>query len=251
VLAFSDQSGSSPAPFGMPQGIFGTGGADPAVTMPAQGFNSANFWLDVQVTDIAPATASYRLWPSYPVIPPTANSDNLAQTFGTEFTLSRPCTLDNVWYYSPPGVWPPALPTICAIWDVPSQQVVSGTRNDSPSWSGTAGSGWVACPYPGIALPPGDYKVTVFTPGGSDNFYQETEDYWGTGPGASGITSGPLTAPGTANATAPGQTTYHHGAFAYPDTYDSEFGGQNRWVDVEVTPSTAPADPEAFLTFFP
>ena len=46
----------------------------------------------------------------------------------------------------------------------------------------------------------GDYKATVYTPGGSDNFYQETEEYWGTGAGANGIVSGPLTAPNTANA---------------------------------------------------
>ena len=72
----------------------------------------------------------------------------------------------------------------------------------------------------------------------------------------------PLTAPGTSNATAPGQTTFSHGAFAYPDTYDTEFDGQNRWVDVEVTPSSEPPPPSspaaepgsssaAFLTFFP
>ena len=107
-------------------------------------------------------------------------------------------------------------------------------------------------------MPAGDYKVTVFTPGGSDNFYQETEDYWGTGAGANGIVSGALTAPNTSNATAPGQTTYHHGAFAYPDTYDEDFDGQNRWVDIEATPATPTSEPtgsptnsKAFLTFFP
>ena len=252
LLAFSDQTGSSPAPFGMSQGIFGTAGTDPAVNMPAQGSNSANFWMDIQVTDTAPAGASYRLWPNYPTIPPTINYDDLEQTFGTEFTLSAPCGIDKVWFYSPPAVSPSALPTICAIWDVRTQQVVSGTRNDSPSWSGAAGSGWVACPYSGITLPAGDYKVTVYTPGGSTNFYQETENYWGTGGGANGIVSGPLAAPNASSATAPGQITYHHGAFAYPDTYDIEFGGQNRWVDIEVTPSAVTvANPEAFLTFFP
>lgn len=66
LLAFSDQTGSSPAPFGMSQGVFGTAGTDPAVNMPSQGSNSANFWMDVQVTDAAPAGTSYRLWPSYP-----------------------------------------------------------------------------------------------------------------------------------------------------------------------------------------
>jgi hypothetical protein len=125
----------------------------------------------------------------------------------------------------------------------------------------------VASAYSGVTLPAGDYKVTVYTPGGSDNFDQETEDYWGPGAGTNGIVSGPLTAPDTAAATAPGQTTYHHGGFAYPDTYDDDFDGQNRWVDVEVTPASAspssssssssstpaesPAGSQAFLNFFP
>jgi hypothetical protein len=61
----------------------------------------------------------------------------------------------------------------------------------------------------------------------------------GTGAGVNGIVSGPLTAPKTAEATAPGQTTYYHGGFAYPETYDYEFDGQNRWVDVEVTPASS------------
>lgn len=260
LSAFSDLSGTLPAPFSMTQGVFGTTGTDPSVNMPAQGSGSENFWMDLQVADAAPAGSSYRLWPNYPTIPATSNDDNLAQTFGTEFLLSEACTLSTIWFYSPPAVSPPALPTICAIWDVKTQQVVSGTQNSAPSWSGAAGSGWVACEYSGVSLPAGDYKVSVYTPGGSDNFYQETEAYWGTGAGANGITSGPLTAPNTANATAPGQVTYYHGAFAYPDTYDSEFAGQNRWVDIEVTPSTSTglstansstANSKAFLTFFP
>lgn len=263
LSAFSDQPGARPAPFSMPQGLFGAAGADPTADMPVQSFDSANFWMDVQVSDTAPAGAAYRLWPSYPTIPPSSNQDDLEQTFGTEFGLSAPCTLDRIWYYSPPAVSPPALPTRCAIWDVRTQLVVSGTDSTSPAWSGAAGSGWVACPYSGVTLPAGDYKVTVFTPGGSDDFYQETEGYWGSGAGANGIASGPLTAPATGNATAPGQTTFHHGAFAYPDTYDTQFDGQNRWVDVEITPaaeSPPPSSPPpagsstssgAFLTFFP
>ena len=258
LSAFSDQSGTLPAPYGMPQAVFGIAGTDPTVNMPAQGYDSANFWMDLQVTDTAPAGASYRLWPNYPTIPPTTNNDNFGQTFGTEFLLSEPCALNNIWYYSPPSVSPTALPTICAIWDVATRRVVSGTQNNSPSWSGAAGSAWVACSYSGVTLPAGDYKVSVFTPGGSVNFYQETEDYWGTGAGANGIVSGPLTAPSTTRATSPGQTTFYHGAFAYPDTYDDEYNGQNRWVDVEVAPSSSSStstesmiNSQAFLTFFP
>jgi hypothetical protein len=110
----------------------------------------------------------------------------------------------------------------------------------------------VSCAYNSVTLPAGDYKTSVYYGGGSD-FYEEQEEYFGTGAGANGITAGPLTAPNTTNATAPGQTTFHHGAFAYPDTYDTAFNGQTRWVDVEVTPSPArpPADPTGLLAFFP
>jgi hypothetical protein len=237
LTGYSDQSGSLPAPFSVDQGSFTTAGSDPAGIMPAYGSQSCNFWIDIEVTDTAPAGASHRLWPGYPVIPPTANADDLEQTMGTEFLLSAPCTLDNIWFYSPAGST--QLPTRCAVWDVATETEVTGTDNPSPSWSGAAGNGWVACGYSGIVLPPGGYKVAVYTPGGSVNFYQETESYFGGGGQASvaGIVSGPLSAPNLANATGPGQCTYQHGGWLYPDTYDTVFDGQNRWVDVEVTPA--------------
>ena len=113
--------------------------------------------------------------------------------------------------------------------------MVAGTVNTSPSWSGAAGSGWVACAYSGVTLPAGDYKVAVYYGGGSE-WYQATTSYWGGGGiGASGITSGPVTAPGTSAATSPGQSTYNKGAWAYPLSYASVGNGENFWVDVEVT----------------
>jgi hypothetical protein len=256
LSAFSGQSGTLPSPFGIDQGLFSVAGSDPSAVPPLGGDNTQdNFWVDVQVTDAAPAGTSYRLWPNFPTIPPTKNDDNLEQTMGTEFVLSESCALDNIWFYSPSGST--QLPTRCGIWNAGTHEVVSGTDNTSPSWSGGPASGWISCSYSGVILPAGEYKVTVYTAGGSDNFYQETEEYFG-GNGlaaATGITYGPLSAPDVANATAPGQTTYQHGGWLYPDTYDTEFNGQNRWVDVEVTPSAAspapPVNSGAFLTFFP
>ena len=129
------------------------------------------------------------------------------------------------------------LPTRCAIWSVATQTVVSGTDNTAPSWSGAAGSGWVSCAYSGVTLSAGDYKTSVFYGGGSQ-WYQATTGYWTTGgPGASGITAGPLTAPGTSAATSPGQSTYNPGSWAYPQTYAAAGNAENNWVDVEVTPS--------------
>ena len=251
LSAFSAQSGTLPSPLGIDQGTFTTGGSDPATAPPLNGTGD-NFWVDVQVTDTAPAGASYRLWPCYPTIPPTTNADDLEQTMGTEFSLSEPCALNNIWFYSPP--YSTQLPTRCGIWNVRTQEVVSGTGNNSPSWSGPAASGWISCSYSGVTLPAGDYKVTVYTPGGSGNFYQETEEYFGgDGPASpAGISYGPISAPNASHATAPGQTTYQHGGWLYPGTYDTEFNGQNRWVDVEIKRSAASlVNPSSFLSFFP
>jgi len=235
LSAFSDQSGSLPAPFSMPQGVFSVAGTDPTTNMPSESTGSCNFWMDLQVDTTPPAGTSYRMWPNYPVVPGSANGDTAAYTLATEFQLSKSCTLDKIWFYSQSGTT--ALPSRCGIWDVGTQTVVAGTDNTSPSWTGTAGSGWVACAYSGVTLPPGDYKVAVFYGGGSE-WFLATVNYWGTGgPAANGITAGPLTAPSTSAATSPGQATYHTGTWAYPLSYGSGGNGENFWVDVEVTPT--------------
>jgi Concanavalin A-like lectin/glucanases superfamily/Domain of unknown function (DUF4082) len=175
LSAYSDITGSLPSSFGMNQGLFSTAGTDPTVNMPVDGFNSANFWLDVQIDTSGPAGTSYRLWPSFPLIGGQVSIDTGQETTGTEFWLSEPCTLDNLWFYSPPGVT--LLPSACQIWDVATQSVVVGTQNSSPAWTGAAGSGWVACPYSGVTLPAGKYKATVYSSGG-ERFYQENTHYF-------------------------------------------------------------------------
>ncbi len=263
LSAYSDQSGTLPAPFSIDQGPFSVAGTDPAAVMPAYGSGSSNFWMDVQVSDTAPDGSSYRLWPNYPAPPNVLSIDTGQQTSATEFKLAQACTLNNIWFYTPPGV--SVLPSRCAIWDVATHAVVAGTDSTAPAWSGGPGSGWVACPYSGVTLPAGDYRVSVYY-GGGQQFYTELVDYFGTGAGASGITAGPLSSPNVANA-APaiansngavvtGNSTYQDGSFAYPNTFDTKDNGETRWIDVEVTPGAAaappgPANSGAFLTFFP
>jgi len=248
LTGFSDQSGSLSAPFSMSQGVFGVAGTDPTAHMPANGWNSANFWMDLQVDANPPSGATYRLWPGYPVLPGGVSGDTTSYTLATEFRLSQSCTLDNIWFYSASGA--AALPAQCGIWSVSSQSVVSGTGNTSPSWSGAAGSGWVSCAYSGVTLPAGDYKVAVF--GGGSKWYQVTVSYWGTaGAGTGGITAGPLTAPGLSGATSPGQSTYNLGSWAYPQTYESTSNGENYWVDVEVAPVAAASSSGILLLNFP
>ena len=236
LTAYSDASGSLPSPFKTAQAVFGVASADPTTSLPIWGSSTSNFWMDVQVDTTPPAGTSYRLWPGYPTIPGHLDSDTSGYTLATEFQLSKSCTLDNIWFYSASGA--ATLPTRCAIWNVSSQSEVSGTDNSSPAWSGAAGSGWVKCAYSGVTLPAGDYKVAVFYGGGSQ-WYQATNGYWVTGgPGASGITAGPVTAPSTSSATSPGQCTYNYASWAYPQTYSSAGDGENYWVDVEVTPTS-------------
>jgi hypothetical protein len=234
LTAYSDAAGSLPSPFKTAQGVFSVASSDPTVSMPIYGSSSCNFWVDLQVDTAAPPGTSYRLWPSYPTIPGVLNSDTAGYTLATEFRLSQACALDNIWFFSASGAG--ALPGRCGIWSVSSQSVVAGTDTASPSWTAAAGSGWVASPYSGLTLPAGDYRVAVFCAGGAQ-WYQTAIGYWSSGgTGANGIAAGPLTAPGDAAASSPGQSTFAVGGWAYPDTYETSTPGENYWVDVEVTP---------------
>lgn len=257
LQAYSDTGASHPVPNKWSaQGLFGVAGSDPATVMPNRGSNSGNFWVDVQVSDTPPAGVSYRLWPGMPMPLATVQDSALNFTIATEFKLSQSCTLNNVWFYTPPGT--AQLPTACGIWDVPSETLVSSTGNTAPAWSGAAGSGWVSCSYQGVTLPAGDYKVAVCNSSPSPTMWNlATLNYWSTGPGADGIATGPLTAPDLAAAASPGQGSYHQGTvLAWPGTYDTG-GAPCYWVDVEVTPATTGTNsPQAtrsgqFLAFFP
>ena len=256
LQAYSDTGAANPVPHKwLAQGCFGVASADPTITMPNQGSGSANFWIDVQVTDVAPDGSSYRLWPGLPVPLNTVEDSALNFTLATEFKLSAACTLDNIWFYSPPGA--AQLPSACGIWKVSSQTLVSGTEETSPHWSGVAGSGWVACSYNQVTLPAGDYKVAVCNSDSNPQMWNlATLDYWSTGAGGQGITAGPLSAPSLAQATTPGQSTYHQGgSFAWADTYDPG-GAPCYWVDVEATPAATTtgggqiSNTGQFLAFF-
>ncbi|MGH3409609.1 MAG: hypothetical protein ACRDRJ_45005, partial [Streptosporangiaceae bacterium] len=121
--------------------------------------------------------------------------------------------------------------------------------------------GWVYCDYSGagVTLAAGtNYKVAVVNGAVSPQSWNSaTIDYWSTGPGGSGISNGPLSAPNEADATSPGQSSYNQGpAFTYPATYATG-GAPNYWVDVEVTPSSGPpvsgppvANSSGFVAFF-
>lgn len=281
LFAYSDQGALAPAPTGTTafQGAFGVSGTDPAAVMPGQGSGSSNFWIDLQVNDQVPADykGSFRQWPNYPTpFPLEQTIDSQQQTMGNQFSLSAPCVVNNIWFYSPS--FAEDLPVSTQIWDADTQTLVTGT--DMPaSWSGPVGSGWVANSYnaAGIVLPAGNYIATVYHPVGKV-FYLENRGYYGAyqgkvGPAANGINTGPLSAPSQAKAFNPpgGNSCYLVAGPGpmYPTDWDRNDGGENRWIDIEVTPtvvstpsptstSTVPPtmvppapDPGAFLVFFP
>ena len=161
LSAYSDFSGSLPAPYGTPQGVFGVAGTDPSVNMPAWGSNSANFWMDLQVSDtrgrvqrLLPAVAEQLLRRAG-----TSADDSVNYVVATEVHLSQPCTLNNIWYYLPAGT--AQLATECGVWSIGTRELVTG--NQSPSWSGAPGSGWVSCAFSGVPLSAGKYRVAIST----------------------------------------------------------------------------------------
>ena len=263
LFAYSDQGASTPCPISptSAQGAFSAAGTDPSANMPDQGSNSSNFWMDVQVSDAAPDgySGSYRLWPNFPTVFPTQPTiDTQAQTVGTQFSLSEPCAVDNIWFYSPP--FAADLPASTQIWDATTQTLVSGS-NLTASWSGGVASGWVSNSYAsaGIVLPAGNYIATIYY-GGGKVFYMESRGYFGsfvgnTGPATNGMSNGPLSSPSNANAFTPpgGNGCYNVGgtAPAYPDGWDTHDGGENRWVDIEVTPSAVSSSPTPTPTVTP
>lgn len=284
LFAFSDaiNGGTKPEPYGSNQGLFGVGGTDPTVIMPASQSNSGNFWMDVQVSDTGPAdyNGSYRLWPNkVDASAGTSVDASVNYEVATEFALSQPCTASKIWYYSPSTAT--QLATLANIWSItgggPAGTLV--TSVSSPSWSGAAGTGWLSTTLPGggMVLPAGKYKVGVYngaaTPAGA--FAKDAQtDYWRNGAGASGISWPPISAPnlssaslaynynGNAGGTPPfsdgttlaGQSTFTQGP---PDVFPylvalvptpTAGSTQNYWVDLEVTPDPlfpAPAPPVA------
>jgi hypothetical protein len=156
---------------------------------------------------------------------------------GIEFILSADGFLSEIRFYSGSGA--DGLPIGSAIYDVSTETIVTGTENLAPSWSGLAGSGWVKVLYDGsIRLTAGIvYKSCILKPSTSSRVYCSTPHYWDTGDGASGITSGIISAPNTTSSDG-GQDSFNSpgpDSFTYPA---SSFLGSNYWIDVGITPDS-------------
>lgn len=250
---------------------FSTASSDPATGL-VNGLSGAGdlFWLDVQVSDNAPPayTGSYRLWPNRGDWNAASSGDaSVNYVVSTEVHLTQSCTLNAVWYYSPPAT--AQLATRASVWSIAGPHTgTEAAAIASPSWSGAAASGWVKASFPGgTTLAAGSYKVAVYNGAATPDSWSPKDaatDYWQTGEAGSGITWGPLAAPnlsgasqayaytpgGGANSppfsdgtgsTVAGQPTF---AIGPPSQFPYLWAGvgtgstqtQNYWVDLEATP---------------
>lgn len=218
LIAYSSNTGASnKAPWGLPQGLFSTNN-NPISTMPISVSGTDNFWVDVQLSDTAPAgyAGSYRIWPNLASTNPTVIGDAAVNyTIATEIKLTQLCALNNIWYFSPAAST--TLATRCDVWNVATGLSVASIT--SPSWktaaggTATAGTGpggqWIQAAFAAnTTLPAGDYRVSVYNSAGSTDANwgpkDASTDYWGqtitNSAGAAGITCGPLSAPNYAGA---------------------------------------------------
>jgi hypothetical protein len=225
----------SSGPDGMGQCPVGVG-SNPTKGMPIYGGYppEAYYWLSPQIGTTPPAGASFRLWPTMPLVVATPKSapDTTEQSCGTEFWLSNAYAdykLNKIWFWSPianvAAQLPKAalLPSSCAIFDIATKAVVPGTLRGSagpnpkvmPDWRradgkpAAPGDGWVYVAYEGLRLPPGNYKTAVYCYAGGTvqslkyQFFEEQRYYFGAAPNApasapKGILNGPLYSPSVA-----------------------------------------------------
>lgn len=275
---YSDKTGSFPSPADTPNETFSVSGTDPSIVIPltddSGGTGGSNFWIDVQVTDTAPANSSFRLQPNSVFEDAQGgHDDNEPYNLATEFDVTAACVVNKIWFLSPAGA-DGGLPTETAIWSI--QGPNAGTKvfeTSAPSWSGSAGTGWISINVSGVVLQPGSYKVACYNKNGATGTYWNYKriGFWAPVSGfrqlaTADVVCGPITFPiasdasmayhynGSAGAGNPpnsdGTTLHGQGTFAvgdgtttavYPYLYvqDGTADGQFYGVDVEVTPAAS------------
>jgi hypothetical protein len=126
-------------------------------------------------------------------------SDNVGRCLGVEFYVTRPCWLTQIHYFrTSTSVSLPQSGSIFAVNSSTSGTEISGSV---VSFAGASGTGWLTATLATpIKLTPGQrYRAAVLIPG--TVVVPGWSNYWSTGGGAGGHTSGPLVLPSAANAT--------------------------------------------------
>lgn len=181
------------------------------------------------------AVQTWTLFGQAPAAPAISTLGLSNITVGMQFSLSVNARLTGIWMFSPSGAT--LLPTQVGVFVVSTQGLA--VANFGPTWSGTAGSGWVKCLFDGsFVLQSGIQYIVTMWSATANSCFAETTSFWsGGGPGSSGITNGILTAPSDA-ASDHGQmpTTSPQASLTYPS---GTVHGVNVWIDVEVTTGIA------------
>jgi hypothetical protein len=162
--------------------------------------------------------------------PAAASADDPNVNTAVEFSVTVPATLTQIKF------WQASSNTNAGtrkfgLWDLTAGAFVAYGPDVTPTLNAGA---WVASTLviPYALVPNRRYRAVVWHPNGR---YAATAGYFASGAGASGVTSGALTAPSNAGATAVG-----NGTFAYDSVLTNTttaFNGDNYWVDVTVATS--------------
>lgn len=175
--------------------------------------------------------ANYRLLGAFSG--PTASAgDPTPVNVGIEFQVTEACDVVAVWWWQP-TTGNSGVERRVGIFPATGGETLLGSAYGTPT-----GVGWqrVELDAP-LALAPGSYKASVLHTGGQ---YAASAFWWlgrgagGTGPGADGLTNGPLSAPNSAAAIGEGgqQTYVEYGALARTN---AGYEQSSYWVDVEIT----------------
>lgn len=240
---------------------FGVATTDPTTAVAFGTSTNDFFWLDVQVSYTPPAgyLGPYQLYPNRLDWNQVSAADAAVNyNIAVEVRTNAPTLIDQIRYYSPPGT--AQLATEVGVYRIDGPN--AGTKlvsNTSPSWDGSAASGWIGTPITPTVLPPGDYRIYVFngalTPDGW-SAKDANSRYWDYGEGANGINWGPISVPnrssastayefdGSAGGSTPpfttgviesGQCTFaQSGSSSYPYLYVTGLA-QNYWIDGRFT----------------
>ncbi|HUB93300.1 MAG TPA: DUF4082 domain-containing protein [Verrucomicrobiae bacterium] len=166
------------------------------------------------------------------------------RTDGIQFFVSQTCQLTAIGYWLPAGGTTTGSSYSANLWTTTTGNtgtLVSGPVNGSGTWA-TSAWNWISLGTP-VTLSTGTTYVAALTSADELEYYH---GYWGTGnPGASGVTSGPLTAPGVATAAGGIQQPTVTAANAFPNNVSS--GGTWYGVDIQVSVTTGSSSSGLFI----
>ncbi len=278
LFAYSGAGLSFQPPYGHAQGVFSTAGSDPSTTLPLSVSGTDNFWVDVQLGDVAPASylGPYRIWPNLfsPNNLTTADSA-VAYNVATQVNWSQAVSVSAIHYYVPPNCSAAAgLATSADIWNIGTQTKIATIS--SPSWTTDSGGAtpplgsnagfWARAAFSSpVLVPAGQYRISVYNSNGALGGWSPKDfqtGYYQHGVAANGISWPGMSVPNQASAALadffPGSGTGQTGgqpvfAFDGLDSFPHFTTGlnpaQNYWVDPEY--SLVPSGNSLLMAGFP